>query len=55
MYVSCVCCMLCRLRILGLADRSFRGVVPIVCVCVRARARARVCVDLMVCDEKPQQ
>jgi hypothetical protein len=43
MFVSCLCCMLCRLRPLERADRSFRGVRPCVCVC------------LMVCDQKPQK
>jgi hypothetical protein len=32
MFFSCVCCMLCRLRPLGWADRSFRGVLPNVCI-----------------------
>ena len=34
MFVSCVCCVLCRQRPLRRAEHSFRGVLPGVCVCV---------------------
>ena len=48
MFVSCVCCALCRQRPLRRADHSFRGVLLSVylCVCVCVC----VCVCLIVCD-----
>jgi hypothetical protein len=34
MFVSCVCCVLCRERSLQRSDHSSRGVLLCVCVCV---------------------
>ena len=45
MLVSCVCCVLCKQWGLRRADRSFRGVLPGVCVCVR------VCI-CMICNRQ---
>ena len=41
MFISCVCCVLCRYQPLRRADHSFRGVLPYVCVCVVGTSATR--------------
>jgi hypothetical protein len=50
MFVSCVCCVLCRQRPLRRADNSFRGVLLCVCVCVFGCVCVCVWVRLTVSD-----